>query len=485
MKKENKNLKFYGILILISVGFIVTPIIFRVFEIEILPSQFVGALFGVFITAIVTAFLLRGQTEGEAKKEIDTKKFEEKLKTYQKFLEKLCEIVKQDGSVSEKDIKDLIFQISLVRMHTKGKQVKGLFEAISKIISNINSKQLVESDKNDEADSIAELAKHILSVIEILQEELYTKEEIGELNTEDIKEIENSIKNLSEDIVGRMENKVDFDVIPQDKLKDINVEDVTKRFEKALEEKLQISLKEIKNLEYMRKGEKSPNFFIKNPKDWGDEFHVHLTYGEKLLLCIKGANENDYRALYLSFRRQLGGYFNRVHWYLPIEEPYTKWIFTDEGRELYCNLDEKMLSYICELITKSVKCFDDYRKIITLRDKLNSINPNIDKEGRKIWIWENKALVHDYTINLDGKRIITIDTTIVGDKWQITLFVRNENPENVKRILPKVFETFAEIGKTQGECRPILNSYSINEDLSETANFLMKLREMIEKELGF
>ena len=63
--KKIKDYIFYGIIVAFFVIFLASAIIFKVYNIEILPSQFYGALIGVFITAIVTAFLLRGQTEGD------------------------------------------------------------------------------------------------------------------------------------------------------------------------------------------------------------------------------------------------------------------------------------------------------------------------------------------------------------------------------------------------------------------------------------
>ena len=60
----NKNLWLYGILAFIFI-FIASSVIFRIFDIAILSSPFVGALIGVVITAIVTVFLLNEQTSAE------------------------------------------------------------------------------------------------------------------------------------------------------------------------------------------------------------------------------------------------------------------------------------------------------------------------------------------------------------------------------------------------------------------------------------
>lgn len=105
MRKNNKNLWIYGI-IAFSLLFIASAILFRVFEIEILPSQFYGALIGVVITAIITVFLLQGQTANEAQRDKDVKIFEEKIKVYSEFTEKMWAML-DDDEVTEEELKML------------------------------------------------------------------------------------------------------------------------------------------------------------------------------------------------------------------------------------------------------------------------------------------------------------------------------------------------------------------------------------------
>ena len=96
----------YGsFIIILIVLFINAPIIFRVFELEILPSQFFGALIGVFITAIVTAFLLRGQTEGDEKREKSVKIYQEKIRVYSDFSSDIWSFFYENQTMKE-DEKD-------------------------------------------------------------------------------------------------------------------------------------------------------------------------------------------------------------------------------------------------------------------------------------------------------------------------------------------------------------------------------------------
>jgi len=162
MKVNKKNFGFYSVIIVFVVIFIASAIIFKVYNIEILPSQFYGALIGVFITAIVTAFLLRGQTDGDEKREKSVKIFEEKLKIYKDFLTKLHEVVEEE-KISDKNVKDLIFQISYIAMHTPPDKVNKILEKLETTIKGID----------DNGNGYEMLAKNILDIMLVLQESLY------------------------------------------------------------------------------------------------------------------------------------------------------------------------------------------------------------------------------------------------------------------------------------------------------------------------
>ena len=160
MKRE--NIAFIGILLALVALFVVAPIIFRVYNIEILPSQFFGALIGVFITAIVTAFLLRGQTKGDEKREKSVKIYEEKLEIYKEFLSKFHEIIKK-GEISDENVKELIFQTSYVAMHTDSQRVKDIVKKMNDTVRNIKGKRH------------GQLAADVLEVVLVLKEELYNE----------------------------------------------------------------------------------------------------------------------------------------------------------------------------------------------------------------------------------------------------------------------------------------------------------------------
>ena len=55
----------------------------------ILPSQIIGALIGACLTAIITMFLLIGQTESQENKDKAIKIHEQKIRVYSSFISSL------------------------------------------------------------------------------------------------------------------------------------------------------------------------------------------------------------------------------------------------------------------------------------------------------------------------------------------------------------------------------------------------------------
>jgi gas vesicle protein len=190
IQKVKKNFTFYGFILTFIVFFIASAIIFKVYQIEILPSQFYGALIGVFITAIVTAFLLRGQTAGDEKREKSVKVFEKKQEVYYNFLEKLKEIIQdgeihigtknKDGSVNNSidELKDLIFQFAYLQLHTSNKTINGVVEKVSKLIQHLNDFNSIKDvdKKNELAEFYSSLSNEIFGITTLLKKDLYDED---------------------------------------------------------------------------------------------------------------------------------------------------------------------------------------------------------------------------------------------------------------------------------------------------------------------
>jgi gas vesicle protein len=179
-----RKIWIYGI-ILFTVVFIAVAVIFKIFDMDILPSQFYGALIGVVITAIITVFLLQGQTANEEQREKSVKVFEKKQEIYHNFLEELKRII-QDGEITigaknddstEKvdELKDLIFQLGYIQMHADAKIMDEVLQRIATIIrlmSEFNSAR-DENKQKELPEYYAQLSKNIFEIIASLKLDLY------------------------------------------------------------------------------------------------------------------------------------------------------------------------------------------------------------------------------------------------------------------------------------------------------------------------
>lgn len=186
---KNKNLWLYGIIVFTFI-FIASSVIFRIFDFEILPSQFFGALIGVVITAIITVFLLNGQTSAEETKERNVKVFEEKSARFNNFINKLWEIW-DDRVVELEELNELIKLVSRdIVLYTKP-------ETVDKILTNlIIIAEQAKPDKTSNKD--AEVTKLIQQCIFDIINELAKEIDLG---GEIRPEIRSKLNQLEEKVV--------------------------------------------------------------------------------------------------------------------------------------------------------------------------------------------------------------------------------------------------------------------------------------------
>lgn len=165
--KKSQKLWFNGI-IAFGILFVCAAVIFRIFDIDVLPSQLYGALLGTVITAIITVFLLNGQSENEMKREKDSKVFENKIQVYSEFTDKLWGML-DDEVISLEEItelrklcfKNLVFYLN-------NEQAEELQKCISKIAN--------PTDKDKEDSDIEAIA----AITRILQENLFDGDKLIE-----------------------------------------------------------------------------------------------------------------------------------------------------------------------------------------------------------------------------------------------------------------------------------------------------------------
>ena len=102
------------------------------------------------------------QKEKEKERLLETKVFEEKLRIYQEFLKKLCDVVKDMDITPQEEI-ELQFQVSYIAMHTKSDSIKIISEQVRKIVVAIKNK---EKDSNN-------MLSQLFVISDTLYKELY------------------------------------------------------------------------------------------------------------------------------------------------------------------------------------------------------------------------------------------------------------------------------------------------------------------------
>lgn len=195
MKLNNYNLTVgLTVIFMVFLAIILSASILGVFDGFEPYKQLIAAMLSVAATGVITALLLffqrkqqeqlnreqrefqltqtldqrkfdAEQKEKEKDRLLETKVFEEKLRIYQEFLRKLCDVVKDMDITPQEEI-ELQFQVSYIAMHTRSESIKIISEQVRKIIVDIKNK---EKDSNN-------MLSQLFVISDTLYKELYNKE---------------------------------------------------------------------------------------------------------------------------------------------------------------------------------------------------------------------------------------------------------------------------------------------------------------------
>ena len=195
MKLNNYTLTIgLTVIFLVFVAIILSASIMGVFNGFEPYQQLIAAMLSVAATGVITALLLffqrkqqeqlnreqrefqltqtldqrkfdAEQKEKEKVRLLETKVFEEKLRIYQEFLKKLCDVVKDMDITPQEEI-ELQFQVSYIAMHTKSDSIKIISEQVRKIVVAIKNK---EKDSNN-------MLSQLFVISDTLYKELYDME---------------------------------------------------------------------------------------------------------------------------------------------------------------------------------------------------------------------------------------------------------------------------------------------------------------------
>lgn len=304
-------------------------------------SQILSALAGAVVAAMITLFLLIGQTSGEEKKERNTKVFEEKLKIYKEFMQCLYEVVK-DGEIREEDAIRLQFQTSYITMHTSSEHIKEIAKHVESIVRDLKD------------DNNARLMERIFAIVEQLKEELYLPNYSDEKN-EHKSNIEEAVKSFSKII-----NAVKVKQAEKNELNAINDESINiaqniKDFESALYDKMKPNLDHW-NIELGEYDEGA--YVLMNMKGYEEKVLVVLSYEENYYKHFFQVHLgfDDSQEVYELMQEEFGGRKNKWSWWKYIDQ---RWRQLANCQEIRTRKWDELLDYVEQELVELIKYVEE------------------------------------------------------------------------------------------------------------------------------
>jgi hypothetical protein len=155
-------------IVLCFVVFLGITLVTKLFSGADLPLQITGAFLGAVVSALMTYFLLAGQTRSEENKERNVKVFEKKAEVFNNFIEQLW-LVWEDRSVTLEEIYELLKLVSKdIIPYAKP-------DSSEKILKELNAiADFANPDKSDSAnnDTTQQIQKSVFAIINILSKEI-------------------------------------------------------------------------------------------------------------------------------------------------------------------------------------------------------------------------------------------------------------------------------------------------------------------------
>lgn len=164
---------------LIAIG---ASLIFQIFNVDTLLNRLYGSLIGVVLTAIITVFLLQGQTQSQEKREKSVKVFEKKQLVYHDFLVHIDRILQdgklaipERGSDEPNELIELILQLGYIKLHAQEAHTRAITGQVTKILGILRQEQMQGVDS--ERTFYKSLAEEIFLLVTIMRRDLYDHNE--------------------------------------------------------------------------------------------------------------------------------------------------------------------------------------------------------------------------------------------------------------------------------------------------------------------
>ncbi|MBR5396093.1 MAG: hypothetical protein IK144_13565 [Bacteroidaceae bacterium] len=382
-------------------------------------AQILSALAGAVVAAIITLFLLLGQTSSEEKKERNTKVFEEKLRIYQAFLHCLYEVIK-DGEVSEEEAIRLQFQTSFITMHTDSEHIKVIAQQVQSIVSDLKNKEGNPNNTKNDAENNARNNENLMRCLFVIVEEFKKELYHSNLTTQDRDNIAKAVEAFSS-IMDAVEVKEEISSTEVMTTEEANkLSQVLKGFVDKLHQRLESKLM---NWSFER-GELEKGIYInfaykgleeavrvmigyeESKESNGDHyFQVHLDY-------------DDSHEIYKHMKWRFGGRQNKWSW----------WKYLDQDFRSLANVDdiqkrdwEKTLTY-CEM--KLSELLSYVETLVKVRDE---IYDKVPKDEANVWLYYETCVAFDYDKSLTDK--LFFDVVLKDDSYYIEIGNRDNDDQ--------------------------------------------------------
>jgi membrane protein implicated in regulation of membrane protease activity len=166
--KVNKNNTEILIISSMLIVFILIAVLTSLFSSTELPVQIAGVLLEAAVTALITYFLLRGQSSSEEVKERNVKVFEEKSVRFNDFIKKLWSVW-DDRSINLEELSDLVRIVSQdIIIFTQPERVKKILDYLIDIAKLANP---YETDSTNEQVT-SRIQQNIFKIINELADEI-------------------------------------------------------------------------------------------------------------------------------------------------------------------------------------------------------------------------------------------------------------------------------------------------------------------------
>jgi hypothetical protein len=181
---KNKLLIALAIFLAISLSIFVFSIIYEG-EMPKLVENINNSAIGAIFTAIITVFLLLGQTETEEDKERNVKVFEKKSELFNNFIEELWKVW-EDRNITLEELSHLLKLVSKdIIPYTKPESAKSILNSLNAIASEVNTQENTANKKH--------MQSHIYAIINTLSEEIGLGGAIHQDIAAEMDKLENSI----------------------------------------------------------------------------------------------------------------------------------------------------------------------------------------------------------------------------------------------------------------------------------------------------